>query len=86
MTLTLNAFAAMTPNQQAHVIKHEQTHERNGHTSVLLADLRLIALIRKHAAQGVADPRFAKDQCALILEAVANINTNGLGYDKEPSA
>ncbi len=27
-----------------------------------------IDLIRKHAAQGVADPRFAKDQCALILE------------------
>jgi hypothetical protein len=26
-----------------------------------------IDLIRKHAAQGVADPRFAKDQCALIL-------------------
>ncbi len=25
-------------------------------------------LIRKHAAQGVTDPRFAKDQCALILE------------------
>lgn len=24
--------------------------------------------IRKHALQGVTDPRFAKDQCALILE------------------
>ena len=27
-----------------------------------------LELIRKHAAQGVADPRFSKDQCALILE------------------
>jgi len=25
-------------------------------------------LIRKHASQGVTDPQFAKDQCALILE------------------
>jgi hypothetical protein len=25
-------------------------------------------LIRKHAIQGVTDPQFAKDQCALILE------------------
>lgn len=26
--------------------------------------------IRRHALQGVTDPRFAKDQCALILELI----------------
>lgn len=29
---------------------------------------KTLDLIRKHAAQGAADPQFAKDQCALILE------------------
>ena len=30
----------------------------------------LIDTIRRHAQQGAIDPRFAKDQCALILELI----------------
>jgi len=32
-----------------------------------------LGVINKHAKQGVEDPRFAKDQCALIVEEIQKL-------------
>ena len=48
-------------------------------TNLTRRQVELIAMALKHAKQGVADPRFAKDQCREIVELLSQIEERVVG-------